>query len=367
VIAPQHNTPHTNPHIGQPLTIPSAAGGLALSSNLLLAPVANYCDLAFRLVCREQGGLGLACTDLLSPQGLLRGTARSLDIAATNEADSPVCMQLYGGDPEILAEGAIWAVEHGADVIDINMGCPVDKVTKKDGGSKLLCDPDRTVKIAERIAIAVEKQTKGRVPVTAKVRLGWDASCIVAPELARRLEKVGIRQITVHGRTTEQRFKGEVNHAGIREVVEAVDSIPVIGNGDVTTQEGVIQMMEKTGCAGVMIGRGSFSSPWIFRQGWAIQTTGNPGPEPDEAAKIAIIRRYFELMREYRDDSYALTHLSRRISWFGKKLGPCKPLKEAIRLAKEPDTVHRALDEFLAGGLRLWAEVDEDSGVLSAS
>ena len=205
------------------------------------------------------------------------------------------------------------------------------------------------------------------MPVTAKLRLGWDSSCIVAPELARRLEKVGIRQITVHGRTTEQRFKGEVNHAGIREVVEAVDAIPVIGNGDVTTPEGVIRMMEKTGCAGVMIGRGSFSSPWIFRQGWNIQTTGEAGPEPDEAAKIAIIRRYFDLMCECRDERYARTHLSRRISWFGKKLGPCKPLKEAIRLAENTMAVHQALDGFLDGGLRLWSEVEREGELEEAA
>ncbi len=335
---------------------PHAIGPLQLATNLLLAPVANYCDLAFRIVCREQGGLGLACTDLLSPQGLLRGTAESLDLARTNDEDSPICMQLYGADPAVLAEGAVWAVEHGADVVDINMGCPVDKVTKKDGGSKLLCDPERTVRTTERVVQAVDRASRGRVPTTAKLRLGWDDSCIVAPELARSLERVGVQQITVHGRTTEMRFKGEVRHAGIREVVEAVDRIPVIGNGDVTTPEACLDMLNRTGCRGVMIGRGAFAAPWLFNQCWQFQTTGRYDPDPSEAHKVDLIRRYFALMRTFRDDHYAMTHIRRRISWFGKRLGPCKPLKEAVRLAASPDDVLLALDAFQAGGLRVFRD-----------
>ena len=127
-------------------------GPVQLETNLLLAPIAGYCDLAFRTICREFGGVGLACTDLLSPQGLLRGTATSLDLAQTNDFDKPVGMQLYGGDPEIMAQGARWAVEHGATIVDINMGCPVDKVTKKDGGSKLLTDLPKAAAIVDRVA-----------------------------------------------------------------------------------------------------------------------------------------------------------------------------------------------------------------------
>src|SRR5439155_12354269 len=133
-----------------PVPPPLQIGPVPLATNLLLAPIAGYCDLAFRTICREQGGLGLACTDLLSPQGLLRGTATSLDLAKTNAFDKPIGMQLYGADPMIMAEGARWARDHGATVIDINMGCPVDKVTKKDGGSRLLCIPDTAEKVVER-------------------------------------------------------------------------------------------------------------------------------------------------------------------------------------------------------------------------
>ena len=347
---PDAPTPAT-PAIGRPISV----GPLTLGTNLFLAPVAQYCDLAWRVVCRELGGLGLACTDLLSPHGLLRGSAHSLDLAATNDLDSPVCMQLYGADGGILAEGAEWAVRHGADVVDINMGCPVDKVTKKNGGSTLLCDPDSTVRLAERVVMAVERASRGRVPVTAKLRLGWDDSCIVAPDLARRLERIGIALVTVHGRTTEMKFAGACRHGGIRDVVQSVDAIPVLGNGDVTEPEHAVEMMRATGCDGVMIGRGSFSAPWLFRRAWALQTTGEAGPEPDEAGKLAIMRRYFGLMLEYRDEKYALHHMRRRMSWFGKRLGPCKPLKDLVRAAKTPDGVWAALDEFEAGGLRVRA------------
>jgi len=335
--------------IGEPLTI----GPVRLATNMLLAPVAGYCDLAFRLVVRGCGGVGLASTDLLSPHGLLRGSAKSLDLAQTAAGDAPLGMQLYGNDAAILADGAAWAVDHGAAVVDINMGCPVDKVTKTNGGSMLLCDPQRTTRLAERVVGAVEKASLGRVPVTAKVRLGWDSRSIVAPRLARRLEGAGIAAVTVHGRTTEQRFRGGVDLDGIGEVVAAVDRIPIIGNGDVTTPEACVRMLRVTGCAGVMIGRGAFSAPWLPRACWSLQTTGRVGPEPTFEEKLDLIMRYFGLMLEHRGERYAMTHIRRRISWFAKRLGPCKPFREAIRTAPGPAEVRAALAEFRHGG---WAD-----------
>lgn len=339
--------------IGEPLQI----GPVSLDTNLLLAPIAGYCDLAFRIICREQGGVGLACTDLLSPQGLLRGTATSLDLARTHDADRPVGMQLYGADPTIMAEGARWAADHGATVVDINMGCPVDKVTKKDGGSKLMCDLDSAVRIAE----AVREALPGDVPLTCKMRLGWsesDCTAGVAPQLATRLVRAGAAAITVHGRTTEQKFRGDCRLEGIRRVVEAVAEldprVPVIGNGDVKSPEDALRMFRETGCAGIMIGRGALAAPWLFRDIWAAQLaqhgTGAISPEPTDAEKLAIVRRYFDLMREFRDDKYALMQINRRISWFAKRIngGHCKPLKEAVRLARTPREVHQALDAALA-------------------
>jgi nifR3 family TIM-barrel protein len=221
-----------------------------LATNLLLAPIAGYCDLAFRLVARQCGGIGLACTDLLCPEGVLRENKRSMELAMTAPEDTPLCMQLYGGDVERLCEAARWAEDRGAHVIDINMGCPVDKITKRDGGSKLLCDPDRTLRMVDRV-IAVLRHT----PLTAKLRLGWGDTCIVAPKLAARLEDAGVAMVTIHGRTTEMRFGGEARLDGIAQVVAAVKRIPVIGNGDVRSPEDARRMIEVTGCAGIMIGR----------------------------------------------------------------------------------------------------------------
>lgn len=336
-------------------------GNVQLATNLLLAPIAGYCDLAFRLVCRRQGGLGLACTDLLSPQGLLRGTATSLDLARSNEQDKPICMQLYGSDPGIMGDGARWARDHGATVIDINMGCPVDKVTKKDGGSKLLCDPGRAIRVAEAVVEAVQGGAGG-IAVTAKLRLGWfNPPCEpVAEVLAPRLVDVGISMITIHGRTTEQKFMGEASLEGIRRVVEAVKGrspgTPVIGNGDVREAEDARRMIRETGCDGVMIGRGALSTPWIFRDAWALLSTGVAPAQPTESEKIAIIREYLRLMLEFRDEHYAMYQIRRRISWFAKRLGPCKPLRERIRVAGSAGDVVAALDEFESGGLRTFFE-----------
>jgi tRNA-dihydrouridine synthase B len=370
------------PHI-HPLRV----GPLELATPLLLAPIAGYCDLAFRTVCREWGGVGLACTDLLSPQGLLRGTATSLDLAKTNDFDKPVGMQLYGSDPEIMAQGARWAVEHGATVVDINMGCPVDKVTKKDGGSALLRNLEGAVALAKRVReelercpLSAEEWAKRLgdarhlglgsacpVPLTCKMRLCWhtadyETGAACSPHLARMLADVGVAAVTVHGRTTEMKFQGVVQLPGIARVVEAVNGvIPVIGNGDVREPEDAARMMRETGCNGVMIGRGALSTPWLFRDAWQFLRTGQTPASPTMEERIGTIRRFFRLMREHRDDRYALFQINRRVSWFAKrlqatlpngKMESIKPFKEAMREAETAAQVEQYLDDFLAGGLR---------------
>jgi tRNA-dihydrouridine synthase len=397
-------------------------GPVQLATNLLLAPIAGYCDLAFRTVCREWGGVGLACTDLLSPQGLLRGTATSLDLAKTNDFDKPVGMQLYGSDPEIMAQGARWAVEHGATVVDINMGCPVDKVTKKDGGSALLTNLERAVAIAARVVQELERcplsaEEWGRrlgtathasagirdsafgirgsmqyatgastnaepripnaappvsnapcpVPLTCKMRLCWhtadfESGAACSPHLARMLADVGVAGVTVHGRTTEMKFSGNVQLAGIARVVESVNGrIPVIGNGDVKEPQDAERMLRETGCDGVMIGRGALAAPWLFRQTHHYLQTGELLPDLTLDEKIGTVKRYFDLMREHRDDRYAMWQIARRISWFAKKMQArlpdgrmesIKPFREAVRTAKQPEQLYEALEAFRTGGLR---------------
>ncbi len=370
---------------------PLIIGGVPLATPLLLAPIAGYCDLAFRTICREWGGVGLACTDLLSPQGLLRGTATSLDLAKTNDFDKPVGMQLYGSDPEIMAQGARWAVEHGATIVDINMGCPVDKVTKKDGGSKLLTDVSKAVAIAKRVRQELDRMplsdeewrrriggepafgvrdssaTTRTVPLTCKVRLCWhtadyDAGLACSPHLARQLADVGVAAVTVHGRTTEDKFSGTVRLDGIRRVVEAVNgAIPVVGNGDVREPVDAARMLRETGCSGVMIGRGALSTPWIFRDIWHYLCTGELLAQPTEPEILATIARYLDMMESQRDQRYALFQIQRRISWFAKrmqrpldngKMESIKPFKEAVRTAKTTQEVRDALARFGAGELR---------------
>ncbi len=354
--------------IAQPLTLQAPRGSVELESNLLLAPIAGWCELAWRITCRELGGVGLACTDLLSPQGLLRSQETSTRIAATNEQDRPLGMQLYGADPKVLAQGAIWCADNGANVVDINMGCPVDKVTKKDGGSKLMCDVHNTFDMFEQVRAALP----AHIPLTAKMRLGWDEQAKddgVAGELAEGLCERGAAMITVHGRTTEQKFKGSCDLEGIKRVVDRVrdrfPATPVIGNGDIKTPSDVVAMMHQTGCAGVMIGRGSFSNPWLFRYGWVLQQrvvelgidpADRAGVEaidlsdvhPSEDEKLDMLLRFFDRMVEYRDPDHAMHVLRQKANLLGKPInnGHCRPLKNALREAKAPDDIRKAIEDW---------------------
>ena len=345
--------------LAEPLTLRAPAGEVRLTSNVLLAPIAGWCDLAWRETCRSLGGVGLACTDLLSPKGLLCGSEASLDLARTSDLDRPICMQLYGSDPGILGDGATWCADHGATVVDINMGCPVDKVCKKDGGSKLMCDVAHALRLFE----AVRERLPDNIPLTAKMRLGWDEPAYergVASELAIGLCELGAAMITVHGRTTEQRFRGTCRREGIRRVVEDVGeatggAVPVIGNGDIRTPDDCLAMLIETGCAGVMIGRGAFARPWMFREAWAAQrhAVGRPGApaaeaEPTEPEKLDVVLAYFERMRAYRGDRYAMHKIRQKISWLGKGIrgGHCRPLKEGVRTAETPADVHEAVERW---------------------
>ncbi len=322
----------------QPLRI----GNVQLANNLLLAPIAGYCDVSFRLVARSCGDVGLGCTDLLSPHGVLRENKRSMELAATCPEDSPLCMQLYGSDVQLLCEAARWAEDRGAAVIDINMGCPVDKVTKRDGGSALLCNPDRTLTLVEAIVKALR-----HTPLTCKLRLGWDDSCIVAPKLAPRLEDAGVQLITIHGRTTEMRFSGQARLDGIAEVVASVKKIPVIGNGDIRTPMDAKRMIDMTKCAGVMIGRGALSAPWIFRDTWSYLTTGIIPPPPTITQKCQLMQDHFNNILQFRNERIAVMELRKRVSWYARQMHPCRMLKDDVRVVNTPEEFEGAIRRFL--------------------
>jgi tRNA-dihydrouridine synthase B len=297
----------------------------------------------------------MACTDLLCPEGVLRENRKSMELAQTCEADSPLCMQLYGGNVDLLCEAARWAEDRGAHVIDINMGCPVDKITKRDGGSKLLCDPDKTLRMVDRV-----KAVLRHVPLTCKLRLGWDDSCIVAPYLASRLEEAGVAMVTIHGRTTEMRFSGEARLDGIAQVVAAVKRIPVIGNGDIRTPHDARRMIEHTHCAGVMIGRGALSTPWIFRDTWSYLTTGVIPPEPSIERKCQFMRDHFYNMCRYRSEKVAVLEFRKRVSWYAKQMNPCRVLRDGMRVINSPADFEGVIEQFLDWRLRHEGELDTE-------
>lgn len=321
-------------------------GPLQLDSPILLAPIAGHTDLAFRRICREQGGVGCAYTDLLNCRSILAGTSKAMSLAKTCPEDSPFGMQLYGSASDPLPEAAAWAIDHGADVIDINMGCPVDKVAKKNGGSLLLRDCATTLGLVERVQAVVERHGRGRVPLTAKVRLGWDEDSIVAPTLARDLEEAGVALVTVHGRTTQQFFSGQANWDAIGEVVAAVRSIPIVGNGDVNAPEDAVEMVRRSGCAGVMIGRGALRRPWLLRRSASALATGDPGPEPTFNQKIDLVLRHLELLEAYTTPRLVIATMRKQISWYGRSMGHVKPLKEAVRIADDPGRMRAALNAW---------------------
>jgi len=321
---------------------PLRIGSVQLATNLLVAPIAGYTDLAYRLIARRLGGVGLACTDLLCPQGVLRQTAHTRILMQTCEEDSPLCYQLFGAENDPLVEAARWCVDHGARIIDINMGCPADKVTQRRGGSALLCDPDGTVRMVEKIVAAIPN-----TPVTAKLRLGWDDQHIVAPYLARRLEEVGVQLITIHGRTTEMGFSGSARLDGIAEVVSAVGRIPVVGNGDIRTPQDAARMMQVTRCAGVMIGRGALSAPWLYRDTWEHLSGRSIPTPPTLEEKCQILRNHFDLHVQLRGEHSAACEFRTRISWYAKEMHPCRPLKDALRQLDSAVRFHCAVDDFL--------------------
>ena len=234
---------------------PLKYGPLQLGSRYLLSPLAGYTNLPFRRVVRELGGVGLATTDLVNARGLLEGSARTLQLIETCAEDRPFAVQIFGSEPAVMRDAAQLLQARGVDSIDINMGCPVNRITKVGAGASLMCQVDSTI---ELVRVVVESVS---IPVTVKMRLGWDSEHLTAPSFAREFEQVGVAAIAIHGRTREQGFSGAVDRTGIRRVVEAVQRIPVLGNGDIRTIADGERMFAETGCHAISMGRGALANP----------------------------------------------------------------------------------------------------------
>ena len=317
-------------------------GPHTLSSNLFLSPLAGYTNLPMRLTVRELGGLGWATTDLVNARSLIEQNRTALQLVASAPEDRPLAIQLFGSVPEEMRDAAVICQELGAQSVDINMGCPVPKVVKVGGGSAMMTELDKTAALVRGMIAAV------KIPVTAKMRLGWDNKNLTAPDLARVLEDNGVAAVFVHGRTRAQGFSGRVNLDGIRAVVQAVKTIPVIGNGDVTTPEAARHMIDETGCAGVSIGRGAFYDPWIFRRTDHLLRTGELLPEPDLAERLRVLERHFERYCEFYGEERGARFFRKVAPWYAKRFGPAKPFKVAILKITSRADFHAAVAEFLA-------------------
>jgi nifR3 family TIM-barrel protein len=316
-------------------------GPSELSSNLFLSPLAGYTNLPMRLTLRELGGLGWVTTDLVNARSLLERNRRALQLVATHPDDQPMSIQLFGAVPEEMRDAAVLCAELGAQGVDINMGCPVKKVVRIGGGSAMMNELSKTAALVHNMVTAV------KIPVTAKMRLGWDDENLTAPDLARVLEDAGVAAIFVHGRTRAQGFSGTVNLAGIRAVAQAVKHIPVIGNGDITTPEAAKHMLDQTGCAGVSIGRGAFYDPWIFRRTEHYLRTGELRPEPSFAERVAVMRRHFERYVGFYGEAQGAVLFRKVAPWYARRFGPAKVFKQRIITIASRADFEAALGEYL--------------------
>ncbi len=315
--------------------MPFCIGQLELCSNLFLSPLAGYTNLPFRLIIREIGGVGLCTTDLVNARSLLEKNRKALKLIESCTEDRPLSVQLFGSVPEEMRDAALFLQEQGVAAVDVNMGCPVRKVCRVGGGSAMMVEHEKTAHLIKMMVNTL------KIPVTCKMRLGWDDTQITAPDLARILEDVGVTAITVHGRTREQGFSGRVNLSGIRAVVQAVKRIPVMGNGDITTPQAAKAMFDQTGCAAVSIGRGAFYNPWIFQHTAHYLATGEILPEPTFEERIAVMSRHLNRMIEVFGEETGCRMFRKVATWYSKRFGPAAEFnRRIVALGSKAEYLH---------------------------
>jgi nifR3 family TIM-barrel protein len=291
---------------------------------------------------REVGGFGLATTELVHARSLLERHNKARVLAQTCSEDTPLAVQLFGAVAEELRDAAQLVAESGAAIIDINMGCPVEKVVCRGAGAAMLRDPLQTGKFVRTITQAA------KIPVTVKTRLGWEEGQLGAVQLAPILEDAGIAALTVHGRTREGAFGGSVSLAGIRAVVQSVRSLPVFGNGDVRDAEAAKRMLEETGCVGIAIGRGALTNPWLFREINAA-LAGDPLPSPPTLLdRVTFMTRHFLWAVALRGEHLACLQFRKMIDWYARAFGPCKRLRLGLKELSSVGQYYEMVGQFLA-------------------
>lgn len=313
-------------------------GSVDIPSRLALAPMAGVTDRSFRAICREMGA-GYTVTEMVSAKALCYQDRKTLPLLDLGEGEHPAAVQLFGCEEEAMEKGAAKAAEYsGCDIIDINMGCPVPKVCNNGEGSGLARDPER----AAKVAAAVIRGAGGR-PVTVKMRLGWDKGHLNYLELARRLEDAGVAALTVHGRTRTQMYSGRADWNAIREVKEAV-SIPVIANGDVFSPKDAVDILKRTGCDGVMLGRGVFGNPWLFEQ-CAAALRGEPiPPRPPLAQRCDTVVRQIEMTAEQKGERIACLEARKHYAWYLKGVPHAAYYKERVCKVETMEDVYRVTE-----------------------
>ncbi|MBP2645128.1 MAG: TIM-barrel protein, nifR3 family [Firmicutes bacterium] len=277
---------------------------------IILAPMAGVSDLPFRVLAKEMG-CGLVYSEMVSDKGLIYKNSHTLELVKIEECERPIAVQIFGSEPESMAEAAKIVEQIGADIIDINMGCPAAKIVKNGEGSALMRNLELAHNIIKNVAEAV------RVPVTVKIRKGWDDYCINAVQMAKLAEQAGAAAIAVHGRTREQFYSGQADWEIIRAVKENVD-IPVIGNGDIRTPVDAKRMLLETGCDGIMIGRAAQGNPWIFRQTLDYLTAGSFEPAPSMRQRIDFVVRHLAMLVACKGEYIAIREMRRHAAWYTK-------------------------------------------------
>lgn len=311
-------------------------GNVELDNNLILAPMAGVTNLPFRIIC-EKFEPGMVCTEMASSKAIFYNDQKTRRLLNTEGEKRPISFQIFGSDEETMGYTAKY-MSKIADIIDINMGCPAPKVVKNGDGSKLLLDLEKAKRIMK---VVVENSS---VPVTVKIRKGWDKENIVAIQVAKIAEEVGISAITIHGRTRSEFYTGKADWDIIKEVKDSV-KIPVIGNGDIVDEETAYQMFEKTGVDGIMIGRGSFGNPWIFRNIKHFLITGEKLPSPTNSERLNIIKEHIDLAVEEKGE-IAIKELRKHIAWYTKNLKNSSEFRNSINMIETKEQLIKTLNEY---------------------